>query len=69
MSDHKTVGGWLRAIPSPARPELRAKIDSGVTTDSPSPFAGLAGIRQRPTVIESVRLSNRFWHESDRRAV
>ena len=63
MIDRNTVGGWLRASPSPARPTSRAKINSGVTGDSASPFAALAGIRQRPTGFESVAGSNRVWNE------
>jgi hypothetical protein len=54
------VGGWPSAIPSPALPKARLKINPGVTADSTSPLACLAGIRQRLKVIDSVRPSNRF---------
>lgn len=68
MSHRKTVRGWLRAAPSPARPKLRAKIHPGVTGDSACPFAGLAGMGQRPTVIESVRPSCDSWEFRDQYA-
>ncbi len=63
MSNRKTEGGWREATPSPTRPKLRAKINPGVTADSPAGTHRSAGVAQRPATLESVRPSQTLWCE------
>jgi hypothetical protein len=48
------VGGW----PSKAVPLVVLRLAGESKLESPSPLAYLAGVRQRPNVIDSVRPSN-----------
>lgn len=55
------VGGRPRTFPAISKPTL--KIVSGVKSDSPSPFAALAGMGQRQKAIKPHGPSNRIWRE------
>jgi len=58
------VGGWPKPAPAEVVPSPAPKLLPDSKSDSARPFAALAAIRQRPTMIESVGPSVPLWGET-----